>query len=477
MKFILAFGFKLAEMRKGLLILTIFLLIVSCKTSKKYSEVKSVDTKFIMPDLFSTLNVHYKLNNESINDTFNKIVDYYLNNEMELTALGMDVVLNKHDDAQMHLNGRSVLTNLPVSIALTKSTFLKDLKANGTLELSFITDIDVDSTWQLVTSTRLEVYNWIEEPKLSIGGINLSIGKLANSIIDKSKDEFQKQIDQAVKDQFSLRTMVLDMMKYVEEPIHMDTLINSWLTLEPEKIHMSDIIQEQNFSVGNITVQGRSKVHDRKPEKLAGLKLPHFNWEKDLDDTSHVNLVMDISYEQLDGLIQSEFVGRTFDNAGKSVTIESAKLKKEGKRLAVDAKVSGSVNGDIIVSAEPVFDNERQAFTPQNIDVRLKTKNILHKAGAWLMKGKIKNQLGEMMYFSIKDNIKQVQNQIDEQLSSYNQDKRLELSIDLRNVTVNKFVLDNERLHTFITLNAFLQVQVNDMSIFQDGSIRRPLRG
>ena len=462
---------------RATIVFILLLGILSCKSTKKYSEVESIESKFVMPDLFSTLNVHYKISNASISDTFNTIVDHYLNNDMELTALGMDVIVNKHDEAKMEIQERKVLTQLPVSIDLTKSTFIKDLKASGVLELSFITELDIDSSWQLVTSTELAMYDWIQQPELSLGGIKLAIGKLANTIIDKSKTEFERQIDQAVKEQFSLRSMILDLMKYVEKPIKVDTLLNSWLAISPETVYLSHIVNDREWTTGNVTVQGKSKIHESKPDNIAALKLPEFAWEQELDDTSHVNLVLDISYEQLNSYIRSEFEGRTFSNDGKSITLNSADLKKRGDRLEVTADVNGSVNGKIIVSAKPVFDNEKQAFSPQDLDVNLKTKNVIHKAGAWIMKGKIKNQLEQAMHFSIKENLEQVQTQIDRELAKYNQDERIEMVIDLRDINVNKFVLDNERIHTFLTFNSYLEIIIHNMSVFQNPTPTYKIRG
>jgi len=120
----------------------------------------------------------------------------------------------------------------------------------------------------------------------------------------------------------------------------------------------------------------------------------------------------------------------------------------------------------------PRFDNDKQAFFADDIDIHVKTKNVLHKAGAWMFKSKIKNKLKELMYFSVEENLGEVQKTIDTQIKNYSVKDKLEIKVDLKKVNVNKFVLDNDRIHAFITLNVYLETIIHDMSAFNYSSMR-----
>lgn len=440
---------------------------LGCKSTKNISKVESTPTKFVMPELNSTLNLHYKISKQATKDTFNTIIDQYLASDMALTALGMDIVINKFRDAEIEISQKKVLTRMPIEIGLSKKTFINNINARGVLDLNFMTNLEIDSSWNLITKTTLEHYEWLEEPKLDFGGFEIPIGKLANNIIDKSKDQLVSQIDQAVNEQLSIRDKVLDMMKYVEKPIEVDTIMNSWLHLVPENVYMSEIQNEQNWSRGNITVHSQTNITESEPKDiLTGLKLPVFNWEEELDDTSHINIVMNLSYEKIDQYLNENYKGKTFKNEGKEITINSIHLYNKGDKLVTQANVSGSVNGDLHISGKPIFDNDKQVFYTDDIDIDIKTKNMLHKAGAWLFKGKIKNQLKDLMRFSVKENLEAVQEKINSEVDRYKVPQQLDLKADIRKLNINRFVLGGEKIHAFITLNVYLEATILDMRVF-----------
>lgn len=451
-------------------------LVTSCKTSKQLSNIEVSKTKFVSPELKSTLNVHYKIDKQAMRDTFNTLIDFYLNQDMELKAMGMDIIVNKRDDATLEFSGKKVLTTLPLDINLAKETLLSNINASGSLRLDFLTELDMDQSWVIMTQTTLEHYEWIEKPSVSLGGFNLPLGNLANMIIDKSKAELERQINSSISDQLTIKDKVMDLMKHVENPIEIDTALHSWVQIIPEKVYMSEIKNERNWTTGNVTIQGRTKVSSFKPESTSRPVLPDFGWEKTLDDTSHINVVLDLSYEKIEQYLNDNFRGKTFSNDGREVKVNQINLSADGDKLVGIADVSGSFNGKLKLTGNPVFDNGKQVFFMDDVDVSVTTKNLLHKAGSWLLKGKIKKQLSELMYFDVDASKEMLQNQIDDQLKQYEVLNQLNLIADLNKLHIDKFVMSSDRIHAFTTLNLYLETQILDMRLFNDELVRSNLR-
>lgn len=449
-----------------IILLLLGVLIIGCKSSKNLSTVETAPSTFIMPELLSTVNLRYEISKQAIKDTFNTLIDDYLESEMKLVVMGMEVEISKTDPASMEFVGQQVLTTLPLEIGLAKKTFINNINASGALVLTFLTDVNMDNNWHLTTATKLEYHEWLVEPKISMGGFGLPLGKIADTIIEKSKGELEKQIDLSIKEQLTIRDKVIDIMKYVEKPIEVDTLNSSWLKLKPEKVYMSDFENMDDWTLGNITIHGKTKLTSFKDDEGLNAMLPEFKWEKTLDDTSHLNMVLDISYEQVNQFLNDNYKGKSFANDGKEITVNEIHIARKGTSLEATVDVKGSFNGQVILKGKPVFNNDEQSFYAEDVDVSLNTKNLLHKAGVWLLKGKIKNQLKELMYFSIKDNIKTFQKQIDSEVEKYDVKNSMKLKAELNNVNVNKFVLDNDRIHTFITIDMYLNAQVYDMRVF-----------
>lgn len=439
----------------------------SC-SKKNLSKLEQVTPSYVMPELTSTINLNYKIDKKAINDTFNIIIDQYLDTDLEMDAMGMDVKVTKQQDATMEFSGTQVLSTLPIKIEIEKSTFLKNITGQGQLELKFITGIDIDSNWTLITNTELATHEWIEKPKLSLGGIQFNVGMLADEIIKRSKPTLEKQIDLSVADQISFKDRLLDMLKYVEEPILIDTLMNSWLSIDPHQVSMSHIENGAEFATGNVSVIGKTNFSSIKPEKIAGIKLPQFQWEPTVDDTSHLNIILDISYDQVNQYLTDNYKGETLKNGGKEVTIHNVFLKREGDKLIVVSDVTGSFNGKLLVSGTPVFDNEKQEFYTEDIDIDIETKNVIHKAGAWFFKGKIKNKLKNMLNFSVHENLDQLQEMINQQISMYSVKNEIEFKADLKKLQIEKFVIDDDKLHAFVKFDIFLQSKIYNLNAFNN---------
>ena len=111
------------------LLSAVVVIAVSCKSTKQLSTVEASKTRFVMPELKSTLNVHYRIDKQAIRDTFNTLIETYLTEGMELSVMGMDVVVDKIDEATVEFAGRSVLTKLPLKIGLTKETIISNINA------------------------------------------------------------------------------------------------------------------------------------------------------------------------------------------------------------------------------------------------------------------------------------------------------------------------------------------------------------
>jgi len=455
---------------RNFLVCLIVLSLIACKSSKNLSKVEESVTKFVMPELSSSVNVKYELSKAALQDTFNTIIDYYLAGEMELEAMGMDVVVEKNDDAVILLEGRKVLSSLPIKISVSKNTILSKIKADGILQLDFATEVDIDSSWNLVTKTTLDHYEWTKEPQLSLGAFSIPVGSLANGIIEKSKAEFEKQIDQSGNDQLSIRDKVLDVIKYVEKPIELDTILNSWVTLRPEGVYLSEFRNLEDWFKGDLTVKSKTRITETEPtDVIPGIKLPEYS--------CRLNFVLDISFDNINEYLNANFKGKSFESKGKSITIHEIDLSRKGKKLVTRAKVSGAVNGDVYVTGTPIFDNAAQTFYADQVDVELKTNNVFHKAGAWLAKGKIKNELKDLLRFSIKDNISAIQEQLNREVERYSVKDELILQADIKDINVNKFVLDDENIHSFVTIHMFLKATIHDMKVFTHDPSPRLLKG
>lgn len=414
----------------------------------------------------SVIGLNYKLDKSGIQDTFNIMIDEYLAGDIEFTEYDLDITVSKAEPATLEFEGKQVLVGLTLDIGLKKETFLTDLNASGVLEMLFSSDIEVDSLWNLKTASKLQEYKWQREPKLTLGIISLPLEKVANQIIDRATGEIEKAIDKGINDEFSLRNKMLDLMSIVEEPYQLDTA-NMFVSFEPKEVFMSRIWNTERWSEGQIGLVANTYMSQQKPDKIAGVDLPNFAWKDDIDSISHFKVQLKLDYDYIQNILESNLAGRNFSADGKSITINTVELNGFEDKIEIVSNVSGSFNGTLVFRARPVFNNEAQTVEVRDLDIKVKTKNILHKAGSWLFKGKIKNSIEEKMRFSVKENIELAQENIDSYLGKINEGGEVELKLQLMDTFIEDLLITNHDIFMALEMNMQVDAIIYDFFSFQ----------
>ena len=443
------------------------LLLTSCKSKKMALDSYNNEDMEIPNKFNSFLAINYKLDKNGIQDTFNVIIDQYLAGDLEIDDYGLDIKIKKEQDAKLEFEGRKVLVNLPVQIGLEKATIFNTIKANGALDLTFISDLEIDSSWNLSTKSSLADYRWITKPKLQMGLLSLPIENLANSIIEKSKDQLSQNIDLAIKEQFGLRERMLEMISYVEEPYLMDTLYEAWMLLSPDSILIAEVQNRAEWTVGKLGVFAGTQMSSSKPERIAGLTLPQFTWENNFDELSTINIQTEFEKPYIEGILQKNFVGKTFSSDGKNITIHDLKLFGIKDDIAVQVETSGSFTGTLVLKGKPKYDNSKKEVFVEDLDISVNTGNFLHKAGAWLFKSKIKNSLREMTRFSISENIDLAQEKLDAYIETVNHEGTAEFDIEIIDSDINHLIIKGDKIYAGLSVKLRIDAIIYDLISFQ----------
>lgn len=439
----------------------------SCNSNKKLVNDSEVASSIPMKADNSNLVLNFSIHKGTIRDTFNQIVDSYLETDLEFTALGMDINLEKHQNAEISISYDSVVTILPISILASRSTFLKKLSASGILNLEFHTQYHLDSSWHLSTQTVLAQHAWIQKPKLSLGGLGISIAGLANTIINRYKSTLEAQIDKSVNEQLTVRPHVLSTLKYLENPVKVDTIFNSWLHIISNRISLNHFSEDNYYLKGRLKVDAETLLlDDNTIDHIPGVKLPVFSLDENIPKLSQLNLVTRFSLDVINDWLVENYKDQNFTAQGKQFTIKDVELSESNRELTVLLDVAGSINGKLRISGFPQFDNTNQTLSVQDLKIDFATKNVFHKAASWLAKGKIKNELEQMLHVPVKNIVASIEGKIDEQIKSYTKDLNADLEVEIINASVHSFVIESEKIATGMTVEFLLSATIKDLKIF-----------
>jgi hypothetical protein len=470
---------KLIILHNIVRVLFLFVLIISIASCSKKTgipqnstliETTSVSSQDInaLLEAKSVITINYAISNKAIKDTFQFIVDSVFKEEFIIDEYRVKSKLTRTAPMNVEMNNKDLLVELPISISISKVTLLGNVEAKGEVRMSFVSNIDIDSIWRLKTNTKLISHQWTKQPKLNVGGFNLPFESVSNIIINRAKNIIEEGIDQSIRESFNLRSMIMGVTQNYAKPYQIHNVYGGWFYMIPDSAYLSGIVNKQNTINGKISLITRTKVTSTKPDKAIFPKMPKVAWVPQIKDSSKISLLMDLSYSYLDSIANAEFKGQTFEESGKSITVQRIKVGPMGTKLQITANVSGSINGDIILTGALSYDKGTKIIKIIEPKMSMRTNNIFVSAATWLLKGKINKELNKMSEFAISDKIKMAQSQIDRLADEYYKPYNMQVTAIIDEPDIPLFQTRAENLTAAIQVKLYVHALFKDLSFFKE---------
>jgi hypothetical protein len=113
-----------------------------------------------------------------------------------------------------------------------------------------------------------------------------------------------------------------------------------------------------------------------------------------------------------------------------------------------------------------VYDPKSNAFFVDQLDIKFKTKNVIHKAAAWIAEGRIRSELESRLRFSLNDATSQMQATINEKLRELNQKYKMDVKVGLGSTSVENFELLPGQIRTLLRSSLYFEVGIRDFRSF-----------
>jgi hypothetical protein len=450
----------------------IAVLIQSCskKTSNQFKDelptsVSNEVNTFLEEK--SNITINYSISNKALKDTFEFIVDSVFKEDWIIDEYKIKSKLTRSAAMNVEMNNKDILVELPLSIVISKGTFIGNVEAKGEVIMKFISKLEIDSLWLLTTKSKLISYEWTQKPKLNLGGLNLPFESISNLIINRAKGIVEEGIDQSIKESFNLRSMIMEVTQNYAKPYQLHNVYGGWFYMIPDSAYLTGIVNKQNTINGKIMLVTRTKVSSTKPANSVFPKMPKIAWADKLKDSSNLNLLMDLSYDYLDSLANSEFRGETFEESGKSITVQNLRVGPLGNKLQITVRVTGSMNGEILLTGIPSYDKYSQIIKIKEANISVRSKNVLVSTASWLLKGKINKELQKMSEFPIRDKIKAAQSQLDKMVDDYYQPYKMQVTARIDEPNISLFQPRADFVTTSIQVKLYIHTLFKDLSFFR----------
>lgn len=441
-------------------------LFACCKTAKPSDAPKPIEQYNTTDDpapVASTLSIPVSISvEELLRSLNNRLSGKALFEDYSFDDNGHDgLMMNawKSQDLSLFFSGNTVKYRIPLKLWMKKELVLgAAAEAEGELALNFRTSFSINPDWSITTQTEVEYHEWLNRPVLKTGIGDISVETIANLVLNRSKKMLSKTLDQYVSQQINLKPYVQEVWEAIQKPMLLDESYHMWSKTTPLTIGITPLTTYNNALQTKIAVECINDVSfGEKPSFRENSNLPDLKLLHEAPDDFQMRFATDVPFAEAERIAKNMMVGQVFESGKKKVTVEDLTLWGNNDRIVVNAKLSGSFNGQIYFIGRPEFNAEKNQIEVKDLDYHVDTRNFLLRSASWIFQGAIKKKMAASMTFPLAENIAYIKNSVQQSLDNY----QIQPGITLYGALDSVAVQDTRVTPTGIRVNLFSTGKVN----------------
>jgi hypothetical protein len=133
-----------------------------------------------------------------------------------------------------------------------------------------------------------------------------------------------------------------------------------------------------------------------KPKENPILKtVPNFEIKEIPNSKFNIVTTASLPLSEAQAIAEKQFLDKEFDFRNGKIKITDIQVTSENDRINIEAETEEAIQGKILISGRPIYNQEKRKIVLIETKFQLKTKNILQKAAVLIFKGKILKTIEE----------------------------------------------------------------------------------
>jgi hypothetical protein len=316
---------------------------------------------------------------------------------------------------------------IPLAIDATKSISVLGMRQSAStkflMKVKFSSSFFLSSDWGFHTNTKVEGFEFITEPKITMAGFNIPVKSLIEKVLVNYQPYIARQIDDQVSDNILIKPQVLDLWNSLKEPILLSETYKTWLKIDPQDMLISPIKSQGNKLKMNIAMKAYVDTYTGETKfgkVVKSVDLPPLKFVNNPPAGFNINVSNLLTFYEAQSIAKSIFLGQSFHFVNNKYAVKVEGIDLFGtieNRMVIQLKLSGSVDGTVFLTGVPEYEKASNTIKLANLDFDIKTKNVLLKSAAWLLEGKLEKEIAKEMFFSVDEMLSQIQANVTESLS------------------------------------------------------------
>jgi len=440
--------------------------LFSCKSSRtplrpaaSYEALKKTE--------LSRINIPISMNIGQMEIALNQEMDVIFGDHdqlIEKDQKDFELKVMKADRLRLDITTNSVGYEVPLDLFVKKDFGIGQINADGGVMLSFVTNFEIQSDWTLKTETVLSKYDWVKEPKLDLGFIQLPISAVANRLVEFSRTRISTIIDTQIRENFILKDYIGEAWKRLQQPIPLSIEDQLWVVMKPQSIGMTNLEKADSMVSATLVVEtlAEANIGDR-PESGNLKPLPEFMAIDKSEGDFSINLFTAVPLDTLEQIAKETVLGYTFESGKRSVSVTDFEIYGQGNKLVCNTTLKGDYNGSVYMIGTPFYNEKKNQLEIDDLKFELSTKKFIQKSMAWLFKKKIEKTIEEAMRYPLEENLNEYKQILNESLTHYPITSGVVLKGSMKDLTIGQTYVTEEFIHVVVKSDGQLQLTIKDL--------------
>ena len=450
----------------------LFLVLISCGTTKKIEALKPVpsnDAHVVYKNKTSFVAMPVEVTLKEIESQLNKNLTGLIYNDSILSDDKTEMKIWKTAPIKLTEKDGNIVSVIPMKIwAKFKygTDFMglndtREVNLNGTITLNSKTHL---TNWKLTTVSKLEDFEWSESPSILVAGKNVPITYIINPTLSIFKSKIAKKIDKAIDETCDFKPQVLSVLEKLSTPFLTSEQYETWFKMVPMELYVT----EAKLSKSKITLNMGLKCNmqtmvGQEPKNSFDATKIVLKPVASIPENTTASVVAVSTYESASKIVTKNFQGQEFASGSRKIVVQKVDLWQKDGKMIIALDILGSINGTIYLSGIPNYNPISKEIYFDQMDYVLDTKGLLTRTANWLLQGVILKKIQENCRYSIKDNLEEGKKSMLPYLSNYSPMKGVFVNGTMGDFEFEKVEITDKAIIAFITTAGKMSVKIDGM--------------
>ncbi|MDP5092952.1 MAG: DUF4403 family protein [Polaribacter sp.] len=337
----------------------------------------------------------------------------------------------------------------------------REINLNGKITLTSSVKL---SNWVMKTNSKIEDFQWNENPSILIAGKKVPITFIINPTLSIFKGTLAKKIDEAISESCNFKPYVLDVLETMSLPIKTSPEYETWFKIIPIEVYVTDAVLQKNKVVMDLGLKCNMLTNvGQEPEKSIDREAISFKPVTKIPTQTNASIAAISTYENASRVITKNFQGKEFSSGSRKITVQKVDLWLKDGKMIFALNMAGSVNGTLYLSGIPNYNTITKEIYFDQLDYVLNSKGILTKTANWLLQGTILKKIQENCRYSVGDNLEEAKKSMLPYLNNFSPMKGVFINGSLDDFYFEKVELTDKAIIAFIKASGKMRVNIDGM--------------